>query len=1144
MAAQLQKREVTAIQTYLPKKQDKWPEKKVIVPKKGLTIQDFLHKVESVLTQRDYWLEDSKCNRVEHVSAKMQTVWIKSKVWCEVIMAYKERKANGDWPEANIRLPPTGCNKTNLLRKVDPDINPQDYTIEDAQSVGIDLVKPGISVVWVKYAGQIKVICQYVPRRTSTQVGQNDSGAYQWPQKFVDVPVGGLTAEQFFTAMDPGLPYWEFRVEDRSCKPLHKVTRQHRTVWVKRACTCLVIKTYQPKVFGTYPEATIDIPENGYSASELLTQIDSDLSTSTHFVEDSKRNHVDVIRPGSSTVWIKENNSPAVTNPSDARNDKAYIRAERGSRSVHTQHPPSNAQAAYKRLPAPNTAYLPERLALSLDSNSASVSVRAPSPANTTERSNTQSASGRQRESSSPNLRSNTQDGANRPQAGNSQHRVSNAQTRTSNSQNAFASRTSNSQSALDGTNVRRRRTNRQGANSPPTTPTNTRDPTTGHHTVTAIQTYLPKEGDLWPEFKVQVPSGGMELRDFLHAVDHTLTAADYWLEDSKCNRLDRVPEPGPGNCTTVWIKSKVWCEVIQAYLPKKDNGDWPEENIRLPPHGYDKATLLSKIDANICPEDYIIEDAQSNQVSRVDPGLSVVWVKRAGQIKVICQYLPKTARLKWIEKCVEIPEEGLDIPTFFRTLDPELDSSRYRVENRTCKVLDRVSRDERMVWVKQNTTCLVIQTYLPKRDGVYPEVTFELPKFGYSVEEFFRFVDSSISPDTHYAEDSRRRKLQKIRPGISTIWIKGPAPANPTVKPPVNRGASHASSTSDGGPTAHDRTPVQNRSPPSSMLAADPMDEPGIRDCSPNAHNSYPLASPPRRVPVPVLPPVPLPEPTGSLSDLPNPVSSPFKPPASTKSSVASDEMRGPSGDPNKPLTPETVFISYNHTSCGKVEQLKKILQEKHGVRSCMDLSRLGGGQAFRKQVEACMRASEVVVCCVTQSYLRNQNCLSEAALSLELDKTLVVALMENMPWPPKELAYIFENKKKVNITEWVDSRKPKPVKELAAKIKKFLRAKNRRPNEPLVPKPQEEEKSAGQMQDWSREQVVEWVSNLGTAYAHYGKYFEYNGIDGQFLAKMDQKDLNDLGVHSRLHQKKILREIQRHREDGTNILRASLPK
>lgn len=867
-----------------------------------------------------------------------------------------------------------------------------------------------------------------------------------------------------------------------------------------------------------------DLLAQGYSAQELLAQIDSVLATSTHFVEDSKRNHVDVIRPGSSTVWIKEQNSPAVTNPSDARNDKSYIRSERASRSGHTQHPPSNAQSAYKRLPAPNTAYLP--LALSLDSNSATVSVPAPaspSPIASPERRNSRSST-RQRDN-----RSNTQDGANRPQAGNSQHRVSNAQTRTSNSQNAFNSRPSNSQSALDNSPPRRRRTNRQGGQngnlncSEPSTPTNTRDPTTGHHTVTAIQTYLPKEGDLWPEFKVQVPSGGMELRDFLHAVDHTLTAADYWLEDSKCNRLDRVPEPGPGNCTTVWIKSKVWCEVIQAYLPKKDNGDWPEENIRLPPHGYDKATLLSKIDANICPEDYIIEDAQSNQVSRVDPGLSVVWVKRAGQIKVICQYLPKTARLKWIEKCVEIPEEGLDIPTFFRTLDPEfcehhhrdpeLDSSRYRVENRTCKVLDRVSRDERMVWVKQNTTCLVIQTYLPKRDGVYPEVTFELPKFGYSVEEFFRFVDSSISPDTHYAEDSRRRKLQKIRPGISTIWIKGPAPANPTVKPPVNRGASHASSTSDGGPAAHDRTPVQNRSPPrtASMMAhALPMDEPVVRDSSPNAHN-YPIAVPVVR---PVLSPVPLPVPT------------------STKS-VASEESRGPSGDPNIPLTPETVFISYNHTSLKDVEKLKTMLEEKHGIRSCMDTSRLGGGQAFRKQVEACMRASEVVVCCVTTSYLRNQNCLSEAALSLELDKTLVVALMENRPWPPKEHAYIFENKKKVNITDWVDSRKPKPVKELATKIKKFLRAKNRRPNEPLkIPQQQEEEKSPGHMKDWTREQVVDWVSNLGTAYAHYGKYFEYNGIDGQFLTKMDQKDLNDLGVHSRLHQKKILREIQRQNE------------
>ena len=71
---------VTAIQTYLNKEGDKWPEKKVTIPRKGLSVEKFLQKVDPVLTQMDYWLEDCKCNKITTVESGIKTVWINSKV--------------------------------------------------------------------------------------------------------------------------------------------------------------------------------------------------------------------------------------------------------------------------------------------------------------------------------------------------------------------------------------------------------------------------------------------------------------------------------------------------------------------------------------------------------------------------------------------------------------------------------------------------------------------------------------------------------------------------------------------------------------------------------------------------------------------------------------------------------------------------------------------------------------------------------------------------------------------------------------------------------------------------------------------------------------------------------------------------------
>ena len=62
-----------------------------------------------------------------------------------------------------------------------------------------------------------------------------------------------------------------------------------------------------------------------------------------------------------------------------------------------------------------------------------------------------------------------------------------------------------------------------------------------------------------------------------------------------------------------------------------------------------------------------------------------------------------------------------------------------------------------------------------------------------------------------------------------------------------------------------------------------------------------------------------------------------------------------------------------------------------------------------------------------------------------------------------------------------------------------------------------------------WSEEQVIEWLSGIGAAYAKYGAAFKDNGINGKELLgdNFGLEALEELGVTSKLHQNRMLREV-----------------
>jgi hypothetical protein len=66
-----------------------------------------------------------------------------------------------------------------------------------------------------------------------------------------------------------------------------------------------------------------------------------------------------------------------------------------------------------------------------------------------------------------------------------------------------------------------------------------------------------------------------------------------------------------------------------------------------------------------------------------------------------------------------------------------------------------------------------------------------------------------------------------------------------------------------------------------------------------------------------------------------------------------------------------------------------------------------------------------------------------------------------------------------------------------------------------------------------WTAEQVAAWLAGIGEAHVDYSMAFVKNGIDGEELLNEDfgQEELGEMGVASKMHQKRILREIKKLR-------------
>ncbi|KAJ7370244.1 hypothetical protein OS493_033590 [Desmophyllum pertusum] len=111
----------------------------------------------------------------------------------------------------------------------------------------------------------------------------------------------------------------------------------------------------------------------------------------------------------------------------------------------------------------------------------------------------------------------------------------------------------------------------------------------------------------------------------------------------------------------------------------------------------------------------------------------------------------------------------------------------------------------------------------------------------------------------------------------------------------------------------------------------------------------------------------------------------------------------------PSAPAVRPEVFISYQWDLQDTVKLLKNKLEES-GFQCWMDIGQMGGGDSMYAEIDAGIRASKVVICCVTERYCKSEMCQREVTLADTLRKPVIPILFEFLNWPPAgQLALCF---------------------------------------------------------------------------------------------------------------------------------------
>jgi len=142
---------VKAILSHLKKFQGVKPERRVNIPVEGMEVTKFIKLcVPNIETNLDFfYVENGSRQKLEHIPYQAGTVFVKSKLSCNVILTYLQ-KQRGKWPTVDVCFPKEGITKEELILKIDQSLDPKLYKLENKQSCSVKVVIPGTSVLWMK----------------------------------------------------------------------------------------------------------------------------------------------------------------------------------------------------------------------------------------------------------------------------------------------------------------------------------------------------------------------------------------------------------------------------------------------------------------------------------------------------------------------------------------------------------------------------------------------------------------------------------------------------------------------------------------------------------------------------------------------------------------------------------------------------------------------------------------------------------------------------------------------------------------------------------------------------------------------------------------------------------------------------------
>lgn len=99
----------------------------------------------------------------------------------------------------------------------------------------------------------------------------------------------------------------------------------------------------------------------------------------------------------------------------------------------------------------------------------------------------------------------------------------------------------------------------------------------------------------------------------------------------------------------------------------------------------------------------------------------------------------------------------------------------------------------------------------------------------------------------------------------------------------------------------------------------------------------------------------------------------------------------------------PTDVFVTFEWSSLEKANLLRKYLINENFVNIWFDDGKMGGGVVRNNRIDVGLRKCKVLICLITLEATKDETCLNEINLAVQLNKPIIPLLLDSsLKWPP----------------------------------------------------------------------------------------------------------------------------------------------